>query len=563
MTQPDIFLSYNREDQATAKLYADAFAAEGLNVWWDTALRSGEAYDEVTEAALRGAKAVVVLWSPRSVVSRWVRAEATIADRCKTLVPVTIEPCERPIMFELTQTAELSHWTGDASDKAWLAFLGDVRRFVGREVSAPAPPAPITAPELARPKPGERGEAPSLAVLPFTNRSGLPEDDVFALGMVEDVIDALSQGVNVRVLSSSTTARFASGAMPDLTTLGTQLGVRYLLEGNVRRVGNDLRVTTQLVEAAHGEILSTQKFDRPLAELAALQEDLVRSVAISLGTQVYQLEIERVLRKPDDLTAWEYVTRSFAALRQLTTASIAKAREEVCCALEVAPDYGPAHALFAHVLGVIYWTAAQDNEAERQKIAAHVDRALLLDPNNAMVLTWAGSALTLIGRPQDGLRHTQKAVQRSPFYGHAHYTSAMAYEALGQVDAALTHCREAIRFETGGALEYAMWYRMGRVHLHGEDWTAADAAYVQSNALTDGSAFTPCEGALVARHFGRTDEAREMMAKSRQLDPAIGLADWERRLNLWLAGCPVLDELLMHLRALWAETEGSFDDGSY
>ena len=84
MTNPDIFLSYNREDAATAKRFADAFAAEGLNVWWDTALRSGEAYDEVTEAALRGAKAVVVLWSPRSVASRWVRAEATIADRCKT-----------------------------------------------------------------------------------------------------------------------------------------------------------------------------------------------------------------------------------------------------------------------------------------------------------------------------------------------------------------------------------------------------------------------------------------------------------------------------------------------
>ena len=74
MASPDIFLSYNREDAAAAKRFADAFAAEGLNVWWDTALRSGEAYDEVTEAALRAAKAVVVLWSPRSVVSRWVRA---------------------------------------------------------------------------------------------------------------------------------------------------------------------------------------------------------------------------------------------------------------------------------------------------------------------------------------------------------------------------------------------------------------------------------------------------------------------------------------------------------
>lgn len=136
---PDIFLSYNREDQATARRFAEAFAAEGFDVWWDVTLRSGEAYDEVTEAALRAAKAVVVLWSKRSVASRWVRAEATLGNRNGTLVPAMIEPCERPIMFELTQTAELSHWTGAADDKAWLAFLSDVRRFVH----------PPGAPELA------------------------------------------------------------------------------------------------------------------------------------------------------------------------------------------------------------------------------------------------------------------------------------------------------------------------------------------------------------------------------------------------------------------------------
>ena len=119
MTTPDIFLSYNREDSDTARRFAEGLEREGFSVWWDQTLRSGEAYDEVTEAALKAAKAVVVLWSPRSVVSRWVRAEATIADRNKTLVPVMIEPCERPIMFELTQTAELGHWQGDAGDKVW------------------------------------------------------------------------------------------------------------------------------------------------------------------------------------------------------------------------------------------------------------------------------------------------------------------------------------------------------------------------------------------------------------------------------------------------------------
>ena len=107
---PDIFLSYNREDATRAKLFADAFMAEGFEVWWDARLRSGEEYDRVTEAALRSAKAVVVLWSKRSVDSSWVRAEATQAYRSKTLMPAMIEECVRPVMFELTQTAELSHW---------------------------------------------------------------------------------------------------------------------------------------------------------------------------------------------------------------------------------------------------------------------------------------------------------------------------------------------------------------------------------------------------------------------------------------------------------------------
>ena len=130
---PDIFLSYNREDQGVARWFAEAFVAEGFDVWWDVTLRSGEAYDEVTENALKTARAVVVLWSPRSVVSRWVRAEATLGDRNKTLIPVMIEPCERPIMFELTQTADLAHWRGEGLDPVWRGLVDDVRRFVERE----------------------------------------------------------------------------------------------------------------------------------------------------------------------------------------------------------------------------------------------------------------------------------------------------------------------------------------------------------------------------------------------------------------------------------------------
>jgi predicted ATPase len=136
---PDIFLSYNREDQAAAQRFAKAFQREGFKVWWDTALHSGELYDEVTEAALRRARAVVVLWSKRSVVSRWVRAEATLAQRNGTLAPAMIEPCDRPIMFELVQTADLSRWNGEPADRAWLTFLADVRQLVALGPNSESP----------------------------------------------------------------------------------------------------------------------------------------------------------------------------------------------------------------------------------------------------------------------------------------------------------------------------------------------------------------------------------------------------------------------------------------
>src|SRR5689334_23687248 len=109
-------------------MFADGLAAEGFNVWWDASLHSGETFDEVIEQRLRDAKAVVVLWSPRSVASRWVRAEATLADRRNKLVPAIIEACDRPIVFELTHTADLAEWHGDRDDAQWRIFVEDLRR---------------------------------------------------------------------------------------------------------------------------------------------------------------------------------------------------------------------------------------------------------------------------------------------------------------------------------------------------------------------------------------------------------------------------------------------------
>ncbi len=134
----DVFLSYNREDQPKAKLIAEALEGAGFQVWWDTVLRAGQTYDEVTEKQLRDAWAVVVLWSSRSVQSKWVRGEATLGERKSALIPVMIESCERPIMFELIQTADLTNWQGDLADSNWLGFVADVREHVDRKRNAEA-----------------------------------------------------------------------------------------------------------------------------------------------------------------------------------------------------------------------------------------------------------------------------------------------------------------------------------------------------------------------------------------------------------------------------------------
>ena len=151
LSGPDIFISYCSEDRNVARRFAQRFVDEGFTVWWDAALHSGETFDEVIESALKAAKAVVVLWSPRSVGSRWVRAEATLADRRNKLAPVTIEPCDRPIIFELTHTADLTRWKGDASDPAWRSFVKDLHRLVDKSTEEPSPARAPVARERTKP----------------------------------------------------------------------------------------------------------------------------------------------------------------------------------------------------------------------------------------------------------------------------------------------------------------------------------------------------------------------------------------------------------------------------
>jgi adenylate cyclase len=315
---PDIFLSYNREDQATAGLFAAALGHAGFDVWWDATLRSGEAYDEVTEKALRDAKAVVVLWSKKSVVSRWVRAEATLADRNKTLLPVMIEPCDRPIMFELTQTAELIGWQGDAAAKAWVAFLRDVRRFVETKTAFGNPAPAITIQETAQISTLASPARTSIVVLPFANMSGDPEQEYFSDGISEDIITDLSKVSVLSVISRNSAFSF-KGKNVDLPQVARRLQVTHVLEGSVRKSGNRVRITAQLIDGVTNNHLWAERYDRDLSDIFALQDEISQAIVAALKIKLFPEEKKAITeRGTTNLAAYDKYLRAKALFHQGT-----------------------------------------------------------------------------------------------------------------------------------------------------------------------------------------------------------------------------------------------------
>ena len=555
---PDVFLSYARDDQLVARKFAEALEREGLAVWWDVALRSGDAYDETMEQALKAAKAVVVLWSKASVQSRWVRSEATLADRNKTLVPCMIEPCERPIMFELTQTAELAHWQGEAADRAWMTFLADVRRLVGREAPAAATrpataPTPVTAQETL--KPGQRGDAPSLAVLPFTNRSGQAEDDVFAIGLVEDVISALSQGADVRVLGASATAALTKGAITDLAAVGRQLGVRYLLEGNVRRAGVNLRVTTQLLEAATGSVLWTGKFDRPLSELANLQEELVLDLAASLNVEVSSIEIERALQKPDDISVWQMLQRAqYIGHTGDPLVNVDAALVECERALVLAPDYALANAVTAYNLIMSMVFSGRDDPETVQRARSLAERALKLAPHDPAVMIGISQVHAFTGAPNEALRQTSIAVRKLPGSGMAQFQYAFACGLLDRSEEGLRHMTTAGRLMPGSYMLRLVnfWLaefcrRLGRF--------AEATTHIDEVLNVGGSPNIHMLKARIALSIGDEAKARQHIAIAKRA--GVPIARLEAISSRFYPHGPDWDQWTSTLRRLWAEAEPS------
>jgi TolB-like protein len=514
----------------------------------------------VTEKALLEARAVVVLWSPRSVVSRWVRAEATQADRNKTLLPVMIEPCTRPIMFELTQTADLSQWEGDTQDSSWVAFVEVVAGFVNPAGSTTAsnalPPSPAP-PPAARTAPGSRSRktllgaalaallligvgiywfgrradvtaasastAPiSLAVLPFADLSAEKDQEYFSDGLAEELLNELTQLKELRVAGRTSSFSF-KGKNEDLRIIGQKLGVSRILEGSVRKAGNRLRITAQLIDATSGSRLWSNAYDRELRDVFAVQEEIAMAVTNALsvtldvgassrangGTtnvaaydkflqgqalwyqggkrevfeRASQLFREAIALDPQFARAWYGLHKS--AEQELVLGSDAAARRKDMAEAKERLEALAPKAWFTQsirVTDLVY----QRKWAEAESIAV---AALAASPRPETSLTY-GVFLQRVGRAKEALEYIRRAADAEPLSGAMSLSLQLALDMAGRPDEAQAE------YTRGKTLEGTNWladsFAVQRAWAHARPDVPAIEAMMRSvnAAVSTASVFT-------------------------------------------------------------------------
>jgi adenylate cyclase len=294
-------------------------------------------------------------------------------------------------------------------------------------------------------------DKPSIAVLPFQNMSGDPEQEYFVDGMVEEIITALSRIRWLFVIARNSSFTYKGQAV-DVKQVGRELGVRYVLEGSVRKSGSRVRITAQLIDAETGNHVWAERYDRALSDIFALQDEITERVAAVAEPQIYAAEYRRIERKlPERLDAWECVVRAIAYVAQGTRAGIEEAERLCCRAIEIAPGYGQAHSLRAWTLMRRAYLSGQ-LKATLSEAATEARKALAIDERDA----WAHLAQGIVQMWRKDHREAERAYRRAlefnPNFALAHAALGHSLGAQGAHEEAITNAEHALRLSPGDPL---------------------------------------------------------------------------------------------------------------
>ncbi len=310
-------------------------------------------------------------------------------------------------------------------------------------------------------------DLPSIAVLPFTNMSGDAEQDYFADGIVEDIITALSRFKEVFVIARNSSFVY-KGLPVDIRQVARELGVRYVLEGSVRKADNRLRITGQLIDAATRAHLWADRFDGALEDVFDLQDRITESVVGALLPTLRQAEIERARRKPPaSLDAYDYVLRAVPLVTANTVAEAGAADKLLEMALRIQPDYAYAHALIALVYGQIFRSAiGPGREEARLKGVAHARQAVKLGGDDSAVLAPGGFMLLVMDKDVAGARAAlDRAVARNSNCATAFTHRALVLAIAGEPKPAIEDAKRALRLSPLDPASYLAQMALLIAHL--------------------------------------------------------------------------------------------------
>lgn len=400
----DVFVSYSRQDRSRVAPLVAAIEARGWSVWWDPRIAPGVEFDRLIDSELAGAAVVLVVWTPRSVTSRWVRGEAREAAERDALVPVRFDDAILPVDMRALHAIDFGD--GTAMHAAVEEMLSALASHLGPPEGPAAAAAVAAAPAAGPPR-------LPICVLPFVNLGGDVEQDWFSDGITEDLITELSRWRLLAVRSRAASYRYR-GVAVDIAGVARDLGVRFVVEGSVRRMGERVRISAQLIDAENGSHVWAEKFDRPAAELFAVQDDLVRTIVSTLVGRVQASDSVRARRKPPaSLAAYECVLQG-NALAWDDPAGAAEATRLFEQAIAIDPGYGMAHALLA-AMRCDQWRHDPAGRDERlQEAFTLARRGVELDPGESTCHSLLAQVHHLRGEFDLCLEEVHRAVELNP-----------------------------------------------------------------------------------------------------------------------------------------------------
>jgi TolB-like protein len=415
-------------------------------------------------------------------------------------------------------------------------FVGEVREEHSAKGQSSAIAAPAwhheskDAPALALP------DKPSIAVLPFQNLSGDPEQEYFADGVAEDIILALSRMRWLFVIARNSSFTY-KGRPVDVKQVSRELGVRYIVEGGVRRSANRIRITTQLIDATTGAHIWADRFDGTLDDIFDIQDQVATSVVGAIARRLEQAEIERSKRKPtENLDAYDLFLRGMASFYQRTTEANSEALDLFYRAIQLDANFASAYAMASWCFAwrkINGWMA--DGAKEVTEGTRLARRAVELGSDDAVALARSGHALAqLTGDVDGGIAFVDRALMLNPNLAAAWFLSGWLRAFRGESDIAIEHFAHAMRLSPLDPEMFRMQAGTAFAHLLAGRFD--DASLWAQRAFSDLPTFLPAVSIIAASHAlaGRVEEARRAMQHFRQLYPALRLAS----LKNWMPFCP-------------------------